>query len=124
MDKRPIFPDSLSILNIFLLQVQVVFAGTLFVTLVMAAHGYDSSVGSASGFNQQALFIRHYGMWLLVFPALWIAGALYYGRAAASRDLRRTFLVIGVVAVVFGIIYYVACGWIIVSRVGSPLALG
>lgn len=111
MDKRPLFPDSLTVLNVFLLQVQVVFGGTLFVSLVMAAYEYDASAGGTGGFNQQCLFVRHYGMLLLLFPALWISGALYYGREAASRDFRRTFLVIGVVALLFGIVYYMACAW-------------
>ena len=111
MDDRPIFPDSLTVLNIFVLQVQVVLGGTLFVSLMMSAHGYDAAKGATSGFSEQALFIRHYGMWVLIFPALWIAGALYFGRAAASRDFRQAFVVIGGVAVVFGIIYYLVCAW-------------
>ena len=111
MDKRTIFPNSLIVLIIFVLQVQVVLAGTLLVSLVMSANGYDSAGMDAGKFNQQVMFIRNYGMVLMIFPALWIGGAVYYARPAASLDFRNAFLIIGLGMLLLGMVYYLACAW-------------
>ena len=76
MYKRPIFPDSLAVLIIFVLQVQVVLGGSLLVALVMSANGYDSKGIDTGKFNQQVMFIRNYGMVMMIFPSLWIGGAV------------------------------------------------
>ncbi len=109
MDIPRTSPAHWAIFIIGLLQVGVVLGGTLFVSGVMRANGYETSRGFGAPYSGAAVFVRHYGLSLLILPAAWIAGSIYSGRETAPRYLRRVFLVIGVVAVLVGIFAYLRC---------------
>jgi len=111
MDDTRTEPAHRAISMIALLQVGVVTGGTLFVNTVLEAHGYEFSKGFGEPFRDEAVFIRHYGLTLLLIPVLWSAWAIYAGKVLESPDLRRVVLGIGAVLVVFGFGFYLVTGF-------------
>lgn len=95
---------------IVLLQVGVVLGGTLFVNTMLKAYGYDSSMGFGAPFSDESVFIRPYGLTLLLVPMLWTAWAIYAGKVLTSPNFRRVVLGIGFAAVFLGIVLYLKVG--------------
>ena len=95
---------------IALLQVGVVLGGTLFVNTMLKTHGYEFSMGFGEPFTNEAVFIRHNGLTMLLIPMLWTACAIHAGKVLKSPNLRRVVLIIGFVAVFLGAAFYMRTG--------------
>ena len=102
-------PPHMTMFSIVLLQGVVVVGGTMFVSLATASNYYDFPESGTEEFSKQSLFIRHYGMALLVVPALWAAAAVYSVRKPAPRYFQIALLAIGDVSVLVGIVFYLWC---------------
>ena len=96
---------------IALIQAGVVVGGTLFVTAMLKAHGYQGDDVPDSFFRSDALFVRHSGFTLLLLPVAWAFLAIYTARAATRPWLPPAMLLLGIAAVIYGIYSFVVLGF-------------
>ena len=105
-------PSYRAISIIALMQVAVVTGGTLFVTVMLKAHGYGSVEMPDVFFNPRAVFVRHSGYVLLLLPAGWALVAAFIARSTATPWAIRGVLLLGIGAIVLGICAYAMLGFV------------
>jgi len=104
-------PSDRAISIIALVQSGVVVGGTLFVTVMLKLAGYKGGGVPDSFFNSGALFVRHYGLLLLLLPAAWAALALWISRNPMHRRTAAAVFLLGIAAALFGIYQFVSLGF-------------
>ena len=104
-------PSYRAISIIALIQVGVITGGTLFVTVMLKAHGYGSIEVPNAFFNPRAVFVRHSGYVLLLLPIGWALVAAFIARTSATPWALRGVLLLGIGAIVLGICAYAMLGF-------------
>ena len=92
-----------------LIQVGVIVGGTLFVSAMMRVFGYGSA--PAAFFTPKALFVRNAGFLVLLFPVVWTLLAISVARMRSGSLWSQLILLLGVVAIPFGIYWYLRIGF-------------
>jgi hypothetical protein len=101
---------------IALIQSGVVIAGTLVVGAMLKVWGYrdnphDPDFARFAQFNPVALYVRHYGLTLLLLPVLWVALALLSRRATRRPWIELTVQAMGVGMILYGLYFYFRLGF-------------
>ena len=99
-----------------LIQVSVVIFGTLFVSGMLKVYGYTENPHLS--WSPIAVFIRHYGLVLLIIPLIWIAAAIPAQAPERHPALPYASTLFGIVLLIFGTFFY------IVVAIGSGPRLG
>lgn len=97
-------PSDRVVTYLVLLQSFIVVAGTLFVTGMLKLNPYPEDPGS------QQLFVHHYGFTLLLLPMIWAALTLLVARSKMNIWSHRAIVCLGILAIPFGILYYLELG--------------
>ena len=95
---------------IALIQAGVVVGGTLFVAAMLKYCGYDGSTEHGPHYPSGVLFVRHFGFTLIFVPAVWTLLAVLLARTARRRWLLPALLIVGIAAILCGILMYFMFG--------------
>ena len=86
-------------------QVGAVVAGTLITTFILKTGGYGTSAAYLMRFNPRSVWIREYGLVLLLLPVIWFGYALW--NKFRTEDQNRFSTAIGFILLLGLVILYI-----------------
>lgn len=110
MKEIHIEPNHRVISILALLQVGVVFGGTLFVRTMLKVYGYGTAEGMNVPFRPGSVFIRHFGFFLFLVPITWTILAVGAARLSAHAWQWQAMLIAGTALIGLGAFCYFILG--------------